>query len=84
MLLEFGGEDVELYNWSLMSLENAIKWKKFFEGSNAPTECMKFQSLIMDLSSAFNMTASKENKLNVLEVLYNGRDQKLVRKAERE
>ena len=41
-------------------------------------------SNIMDLSSAFNMAASKENELKVLEVLYNGRDQKLARKAERE
>ena len=73
-----------MLSWSLMSLENAIKWKKFFEGSNAPTECMKFQSLIMNLSPAFNMAASKENKLKVLEVLYNGKDQKLARKAKRE
>ena len=41
-------------------------------------------SNIMNLSSAFNMAASKENELKVLEVLYNGRDQKLARKAERE
>ena len=40
---------VKMSSWSLMSLENAIKWQKFFERSNAPKECMKFRSFIENL-----------------------------------